>query len=157
MKKEILIPVLLLFLGLIFVIINIIVYFTKGNTWIVSKKLRVGALILTLTSIVACHSVPKPTCYDVAISPSDGNSDSIAVNTKDSIAKIQPIKPDSIRPTCYEMPAPRKNDTLSGLIEEKQINESNTKTKSKNKKEIKQENPVRPICYGAPANINKTQ
>jgi hypothetical protein len=119
MKKEILIPVLLMFLGVVFVIINIIVYFTKGNNWVVSKKMKVGALILTLTSIVACHTVPKPTCYDVAITPSKDYTDSIAAANKkdsikqmqinDSIANINKIRMDSIRPTCYEMPAPRND------------------------------------------------
>jgi len=121
MKKEILIPALLLLLGLLFIIINIIVYFTKGHPWIVSKKLKVGALILTLTGIVACHTIPKPTCYE-PVQTKDNNESNDNLNKKDSIntaknkkqkddsiAKINSIKRDSIIPTCYEMPAPRND------------------------------------------------
>lgn len=131
MKKEIVIPLLLFVLGLIFIIINILVFFTKGNAWFISKKLKVGAMILSLTGVLACGSPPKPTCYDTA--PSKENTDSIAkvkkqdsINTiekqkyiddssaielkkqmkKDSLAKIKhKKKPPIIKPICYH-PAP---------------------------------------------------
>ena len=122
MKKEIFIPALLGFLGLGFIIINIIVYFSRGNAWFIKKKLKVGALILTLTSIAACHTIPQPTCYDVAAPSNEFNDSTANTNKKDSIykadkqkqkndsiANINKIRMDSIRPTCYEMPAP-KND-----------------------------------------------
>jgi len=120
MKKEILIPALLVFFGLIFIIFNLMVYFSRGNALFIAKKMKVGALILALTSIAACHIVPKPTCYDVAAPPNE-NNDSIvnakkqdSINkankqkqTNDSIANINKIRIDSIRPTSYEMPAPK--------------------------------------------------
>lgn len=120
MKKEIILPLIIILLGIIFLLINIIVFFSKGNTWFVKKKLKVGAMILTLTSITACHTVPRHTCYEPVQTKVDTDStnysrqqDSIkkADNNKrinDSIAKIKPIKNDSIRVTCYEMPAPIK-------------------------------------------------
>lgn len=132
MKKEILIPLVIMILGLIFVIINIFVFFSKGNAWFIKKKLKIGALILTFTSIAACHTIHQPTCYDVtAVEPTE-NMDSIAnakrqdsikmaqkhINDsiananneqrkKDSIAKIKPVKGDSIIPTCYKAPPPK--------------------------------------------------
>jgi hypothetical protein len=129
MKKEILIPVLIIFIGLIFVFINIIVYITKGNSWFVKRKLKVGAMILSLTSIFACSSHYRTTCYKTAISQEQSDSlrkeDSLAIieekkkdsinmaeNKKlknDSIAKLKTMKGDTIIPTCYEMPAPKNN------------------------------------------------
>ena len=132
MKKEILIPLVIIILGLIFVIINIFVFFSKGNAWFIKKKLKIGALILTLTSIAACHTIHQPTCFTV-IEPK-GNTDSVinakkqdsirmvenqkyindsiaAANEeqrkKDSIANIKPIKGDTIQPKCYKMPPPK--------------------------------------------------
>ena len=135
MKKEIFIPVLLAFLGLVFIIINIIVFFSKGNAWYIHKKLKVGALILTLTSIAACHTAQTPTCYKTSTTIGDSDSteymkikdsiqfaknqkhiaDSIAnaneeKRKKDSIANIKINKGDSIQPTCYK-PAPPPTKT----------------------------------------------
>ncbi len=107
MKKEILIPTLIILLGVIFVFINIMVFFTKGSSWFVKKKLKVGALILTLTSIAACHTVPRPTCYYVA--ETNGNDTINKIDSKDSIVKKQPLNTDTIRVTCYEMVAPQKD------------------------------------------------
>ncbi len=133
MKKDILIPLVIISLGLIFVIINIFVFLSKGNEWFIKKKLKIGALILTLTSIAACHTIHQPTCYDVTVVKPTENEDSIAnlkrqdsinmaqnqtrINDsiakandeqrkKDSIAKIKPVKGDSIVPTCYKPPPP---------------------------------------------------
>lgn len=62
MKKEILIPLILILLGLLFVFINVMVLFSKGNAWLVKRKLKVGAMILSLTSLMACNA-PFSTCY----------------------------------------------------------------------------------------------
>jgi hypothetical protein len=134
MKKEIIMPVLIIFFGTLFLAINIFVFFSKGNKWLIKKKLKVGALILALTSIVACHTMPKPTCYDATTIPSIEEKDSIAnaikqdsikeaekqkqwndsiananeeKRKKDSIANIKNIKTDTIQPTCYKMPPPK--------------------------------------------------
>jgi hypothetical protein len=133
-KKEIVIPIIIVCLSLIFILINILVFFTKGNNRFIKKKLKVGAMILTLTGIIACHTVPKPTCYDVTTIPPKGETDSIAnaikqdsikvaenqkfltdsiananeeKRKKDSIANIKNIKSDTIQPTCYKMPPPK--------------------------------------------------
>jgi hypothetical protein len=129
MKKEILISVLIILFGLIFVVINILVYITKGNPRFVKRKLKIGAMILSLTSILACNSHYGTTCYKTAISKEQSDSlrkvDSLAIikekkkdsinkaeNQKlknDSIANIKTMKRDTIIPTCYEMPAPKNN------------------------------------------------
>jgi hypothetical protein len=133
MKKEILIPIILIVLGLIFILIHFFIYFTKGNSWFIKKKLKVGVLILSLSGIFACGSPPKVSCYDQA--PSKEHTDSIAIvkrqdsitnadkqkqiedsianvkegqKKKDSLAKIKLKKKPPIRHTCYK-PVMNKN------------------------------------------------
>ncbi len=50
MKREIIIPAFIAFLGLVFIIIKIAVFFTKGNKWFIKKKIKVGALIISFTT-----------------------------------------------------------------------------------------------------------
>lgn len=103
MKKEILIPVLLLFLGLIFIIINLIVYFSKGNPWLISKKLKLGAMIITISGMFACGS-PAPdiktsTCYTPKPHDNKNNAfTAVKKKFKDSVvnAKEERQKNDSI-------------------------------------------------------------
>jgi hypothetical protein len=84
---------------------NILVSFSNANNCFVKNKLRIGALIVSLGTITAsCHTLHQPKCYDVVPT---GGKDTISKN--DTIVKIQPVKPDSIRVTCYEMVAPDKN------------------------------------------------
>jgi hypothetical protein len=128
MKREILVPLILSFLGLLFVIINIILFFLKSNGWLISKKLKVGALILSLSGIFGCGSPPQRSCYRMPPSTEYLDSikniekmdsiktaenqkrieDSIAKEEKrkkDSIARKKHIKKDSIvEPSCYKMP-----------------------------------------------------
>jgi hypothetical protein len=139
MKREILVPVVLFFLGLLFLLINIILLFFNRNTWLISKKLRIGALILTFSGIVGCGTPPQRTCYEMppskeyldsmesvkkmdsikAVENQKRINDSIAKEEKrkkDSIARKKHIKKDTIvEPTCYKIPpktcyAPVKND-----------------------------------------------
>jgi hypothetical protein len=119
MKKEIFIHTLLILLGLIFIIINLIVYFSKGNPCFISKKLKVGAMIISLTALFSCGS------------PSNSN-----------------LKPD-----CYLPPPPKndynknqlkqKQDTILNTKKQKQINDSNAKTKYKRKNK----QPIQIDCY----------
>jgi hypothetical protein len=116
MKKEILIPILLLILGLMFIIINIIVYLSKGNNWVISKKLKLGALILSLTSIFSCGSPPKPTCYELP--PSKEYKDSMAnIRKQDSIkdAEKQKLIDDSIANVNEQ----REKDSLAKIKDKK--------------------------------------
>ncbi len=69
MRKENFIPIALVFLGIIFVVISLIVFFTKGKScYFIKKKLKVGALIISLTAILNGNSLSadynhKKTCY----------------------------------------------------------------------------------------------
>ena len=125
MKKEILIPALLVFLGLIFIIFNLIVYFSRGNAWFIAKKIKVGALILSLTAFISCgpnaNSFPvknEPITKDFKDSIAEKNrQDSMeALNKKrrieDSI--VMSIKKgemqDSIKPVMCYKPAPSKKN-----------------------------------------------
>lgn len=69
MKKENLIPLLLVVLGFAFVVISLIVFITKGKSYyFIKKKLKIGALIITLTAVLNGNSLSadydhKKTCY----------------------------------------------------------------------------------------------
>jgi hypothetical protein len=135
MKKEILIPVLLLLLGFVFIIINVIVYVSGGNSWLIGKKLKIGALILSLTGIFSCGSPPKPTCYELP--PLKKYIDSMAnVRKQDSIkeAEKQKLVDDSIANINEQ----RKKDSLA---------------KIKHKKKHPCYMPPKKTCY-APVKIN---
>jgi hypothetical protein len=127
MKKDILIPVLLIFLGLIFIFINIMVFFSK-NRWFISRKLKVGALIISLTSILAC-GVP-------------GNQESaysIENNHVDSIAKQK--KQDSIKEKTDSISIANKKDSINKANQLKHKKDSIFKIKTKKKALIV------PTCY----------
>jgi hypothetical protein len=124
MKKEILIPFMLLFLGLIFTMINIIIYFSKRNSWFISKKLKVGAMIITFIGILSCGSTSQPdiktsTCY--APIPQDINKDSIELVKKKYIDSITKVKGEK-----------QKKDSIQ---------------KSNKKKKIRKKEPPQPTCY----------
>jgi hypothetical protein len=127
-KKEIIIPLILVCLSIVFVLINVLVFFSKGNHRLIKEKLKVGALILTLSSIVACHTMPKPTCYDVTTIPSKEKTDSIA----------NAIKQDSIKLAKNEK---RLNDSISNANEEKRKKDSIANIKS---------DTIQPTCYKMP-------
>jgi hypothetical protein len=126
MKKEHIFPVLIIALGLVFAIIDILIFFSGGNAWLISKKLKIGAMILTLTGILACGSHPRPTCYDTA--PPKEYLDSIEnVRKQDSILKAEKEK--------------FKEDSIADAEKEKQKKDSLVKVKHKKK------TPVKPTCY----------
>lgn len=62
-KKELITPIAIILLSVVFAIICIAVFLTKGKSsfWI-SKKFRIGAMLLTFTSVMACK--PTVTCYE---------------------------------------------------------------------------------------------
>lgn len=103
MKKEILVPALILFLGLIFIIINVIVYFSKGNTWLISKKIKVGVLILSLTTLFSCGSSSnhnnEPTCY---ITPSSKYIDSMKQVKQNQESLLNAEKPKQFTDSIIE-------------------------------------------------------
>jgi len=62
-KRESLIPVVVVGLAIGFVVVSLLVVLTRGNPKWVSKKLRIGAMLLTLTG-VATGCGTETTCYD---------------------------------------------------------------------------------------------
>jgi len=110
MSKKIVNQLLFIILSATYIFVNTLVILTKGNNRIIRRKLKTGALLLSVSSLIACHTSSKPTCYSVTTlnKPSDSSS---VVNKKDSVIKIQPLKRDSIMPTCYEMPV-KRSDTI---------------------------------------------
>lgn len=134
MKKEILFPIIIIVLGLIFVIISILVYFSKGNPRFIKKKLKIGALIISLTGIIACgtSSTQKTTCY----------VDSIENKTKDSIAEAKKL--DSIETAEKQK---RIDDSIAIVKEEKRKKDSIAKIKKKKKPTPVCYRPVKKTCY----------
>lgn len=99
---------MIILLGFAFVCINLLIYFSKGNAWLISRKLKVGALLLSLTGAMACGSPPRPTCYEQP--PTKEYRDSVAkAHKQDSIneAARQKHIHDSLEPPvkkCYAPP-----------------------------------------------------
>jgi hypothetical protein len=65
-RKEILIPVAIISLTVVFASVSVFVFFSKGKSkfWI-SKKIKIGAVLLTLSAISVQPSCrPFVTCYD---------------------------------------------------------------------------------------------
>ena len=68
MKKEILISVYVGILSGLFLLVSLLLYLTGGkNQFLLGRKLKIGAVIITLTALVGCSGVSEPvrTCYKV--------------------------------------------------------------------------------------------
>ena len=68
-KKELLTPILFAGIGLAFVFISLMVWFSNGKSakW-VARKMKVGALLLSLNATVSCEQFVT-TCYDMPAPP----------------------------------------------------------------------------------------
>lgn len=63
MKKETFVPIISFTLGFLFIIISLLVFFTRGKSKsLIAKKIKIGALILTLSSAASCYRT-QTTCY----------------------------------------------------------------------------------------------
>ena len=76
MGSRILAVFAIVFVGIAFGLVAVVVFLTRGKSefW-VDKKLRVGGMLLTLSSIIGGASgcgVFQPTCYDTARPPEQG-------------------------------------------------------------------------------------
>ncbi len=61
MKKELYLPLVLIGLSAAFIVVSFLIWITRGNDSLLKKKLRIGALILSLTgTAIGCES---RTCY----------------------------------------------------------------------------------------------
>jgi hypothetical protein len=63
MKKELYIPLILIGLSVAFVVVSFLLWLSRGNDSLLKKKLRIGAIILSLTgTAVGCGGCGE-TCY----------------------------------------------------------------------------------------------
>jgi hypothetical protein len=93
-KREIYIPVLLFFLFITFLLAGAMVYISKARPGWIKTKIKIGAIILSLTTAVSCGS-PEVTCYKT---PSVKDSGQIKDNDtvkKDTI--LPKVKKDMIK------------------------------------------------------------
>ena len=68
MKKELYIPLILIGLSVAFVVVSFLLWLSRGNDSLLKKKLRIGALIISLSGIaLGCWSERDcSTCYLIA-------------------------------------------------------------------------------------------
>jgi hypothetical protein len=60
-KKELYLPLVLIGLSAAFIVVSFLIWITRGNNSLLKKKLRIGAIILSLTgTAIGCES---RTCY----------------------------------------------------------------------------------------------
>jgi hypothetical protein len=66
MKKELFLPLIIFALTLVFAVICLMVYLSKGNAYWIKRKLKIGALLLTFSWFAnSCEKNPfGNTCYD---------------------------------------------------------------------------------------------
>ncbi|MDD3860250.1 MAG: hypothetical protein PHW83_08620 [Bacteroidales bacterium] len=70
MKNLNLVPLTLIVLAVGFVAISLAVYFTGGkNKFFLTKKLKIGAMIIALTAVTNGCRIPVATCYKPAAVP----------------------------------------------------------------------------------------
>ena len=90
LKKEILIPCYIIVLSIVFVIISALVIITKGRTSLLKKKLKIGAMIISLTAMVSgCGPGPQPMvlCYEMVLPDCFEISESKYVNDEDYVGE----------------------------------------------------------------------
>jgi hypothetical protein len=125
MKKDIMIPLGIFLLVLFFGIISMLVFF-RPKTALIRLKLKVGALLLSLTFMASC-APPQPTCYEVAALPdSTAQNDSLTREVKDSVMPDKKSNKMKTRPVSLEV-----KDTI-----------------------MRSQQPTDGRCYGAPMNPN---
>jgi len=67
MKNLNIVPVSIIVLAIAFVAISVMVYFTRGkNKYFLTKKLKIGAMIISLTAVTNGCRIPVATCYKPA-------------------------------------------------------------------------------------------
>jgi hypothetical protein len=99
MKREIFIPIFIIVLMIIFVIISAIVFFSKGKSSFVKQKLKIGAIIISISAFASCN-IHKHTCYKTSVDKKNDIKDSSNINDNN--------KNNYPPPTCYSPPPPKK-------------------------------------------------
>jgi hypothetical protein len=94
MKREIYMPILLIFLFIAFLMASGMVLFIKAKPGWIKAKLKIGALILSLTAVASCGS-PQVSCYEMPPVKDSGR-----ININDTIKKdtvLPKLKKDTIK------------------------------------------------------------
>ena len=97
MNNKVITPLINLLTGLVFVCIDALVYCSRGNRWLIGKKLKIGAVLISLTGIIACggsKTSREDTCYKTANPHRKDSIEKVRGREKDSINKA---KQDSIK------------------------------------------------------------
>lgn len=63
LKKNIFIPIVIIFLSIGFIIVSFLVFISKGNSKLLRKKLKIGGLIITLTAAISSTTL---SCFEVS-------------------------------------------------------------------------------------------
>lgn len=72
LKKNIFIPIVIIFLSIGFLIVSFLVFISKSSPKLLKKKLRIGGLIITLTAAISSTTsscIPPVTCYEGGYEP----------------------------------------------------------------------------------------
>jgi len=92
MKKEYLATIGIALLSVAFVTISLLLYFNKNSRWLTARKIKLGAIMLTLTTVISSCSNPddEVLCYSVAINDSliNNNDTIIELDETDSVETI---------------------------------------------------------------------
>ena len=66
-KENIITPVIIIGLSLAFITVSLLLAIFYGNPKLIKAKLKIGALIITLTAFANTYSFSQKTCYKPAI------------------------------------------------------------------------------------------
>lgn len=110
-KESVIIPVLVFFLTLAFLFVSLFVWLRKDNPVFVSRKIKLGAAIITLTSILAaCNGSPsadQETCYKQAstdtLEPSQSNDTTKISDTLNKKSTKDPDKKKFLKLTKQDL------------------------------------------------------
>jgi hypothetical protein len=97
MKKEIIIPVFVFLLTIAFAFVALLVFITRANPALIKTKLKLGALILSLSGLMSC-GLNQPSCYEPLVKKDTLKvTDTIpakkdTVQAKDTLVKVKKIK-----------------------------------------------------------------
>jgi len=69
LRKYLVVPMLLVGLGTAFAIVCVLLALNRGSATLLRRKLRIGAMILTLQGVATTGSMASATCYDQSVVP----------------------------------------------------------------------------------------
>jgi hypothetical protein len=91
MDEKHLVPAYAFILTIAFLIISFLVFITRGNPYLIQKKLKVGALLIYLTGssvgcpVMTCYAPVPPNRFVIDQKTSNSNEISLNVSTNDTL------------------------------------------------------------------------